>query len=75
MNTNMFHNLVVQDNLNILRKYNFEIVEPDSGVLACKDIGDGKLPKEEVLIDHILKEIAFEKDLAGKKVLITAGPT
>lgn len=52
MNTNMFHNPVVQDNLNILRKYNFEIVQPDSGILACKDIGDGKLPKEEVLIDQ-----------------------
>lgn len=66
MNTNMFHNPVVQDNLEILRKYNFEIVQPDSGILACKDIGDGKLPKEEVLIDHILKEIAFEKILLEK---------
>lgn len=75
MNTNMFHNPIVQDNIETLKRYGFEIVEPDSGVLACKDIGDGKLPKEEVLIDHILKEIAYEKDLAGKKVLITAGPT
>lgn len=75
MNTNMFHNPVVQDNLKTLEKYNFEIISPDSGMLACKDIGDGKLPKEDVLIDHILKEIAFKKDMVGKRVLITAGPT
>ncbi|MDO4289488.1 MAG: bifunctional phosphopantothenoylcysteine decarboxylase/phosphopantothenate--cysteine ligase CoaBC [Eubacterium sp.] len=75
MNTNMFHNPIVQDNIETLRRYGFEIVAPDSGVLACKDVGDGKLPKEEVLIDHILREIACEKDLLGKKVLITAGPT
>ena len=75
MNTNMYHNPIVQDNIETLRRYGFEIVTPDSGVLACKDVGDGKLPKEEVLIDHILREIACEKDLAGKKILITAGPT
>ncbi|MEG0378721.1 MAG: bifunctional phosphopantothenoylcysteine decarboxylase/phosphopantothenate--cysteine ligase CoaBC, partial [Eubacterium sp.] len=75
MNTNMFHNPIVQDNIDLLRTYDFEIIAPDSGMLACKDIGDGKLPKEDVLVDYILKEIAFPKDLAGKKIMITAGPT
>ncbi|MEG0309584.1 MAG: bifunctional phosphopantothenoylcysteine decarboxylase/phosphopantothenate--cysteine ligase CoaBC [Eubacterium sp.] len=75
MNTAMFHNPIVQDNLDILRKYDFEVITPDTGILACKDIGDGKLPKEAVLIDYILREVAYKKDLAGKKILITAGPT
>ena len=75
MNTHMYHNPITQDNLDTLRRYGFEVIAPDAGILACKDYGDGKLPKEEVLIDYLLKEIACEKDLLGKKVLITAGPT
>lgn len=75
MNTNMFENPITQDNLNTLRHYGFGIIEPAVGMLACKDVGAGKLPKEELLYSHILQEILYEKDLAGKKVLITAGPT
>ena len=75
MNTHMYHNPIVQDNLKILEKYGMEVIKPDYGYLACGDIGDGKMPSEEVLFSYIEKEIAREKDLAGKKVLITAGPT
>lgn len=75
MNTNMYHNPAMQDNLKKLESYGYTIIEPDSGFLACRDTGDGKMPKEEVLVGHILKEIAYEKDLQGLKVLITAGPT
>ena len=75
MNTNMFENPIVQDNIEILRRYNMEIVEPATGMLACGDEGKGKMPEPEVLLEYILKEIAFEKDLAGKKVLVTAGAT
>ncbi len=75
MNTNMYHNEIMQDNLKKLQHYGFEIIKPESGMLACRDIGDGKLPKEEVLVEYILKEIAYSKDLSGKKVIITAGPT
>ena len=75
MNTNMFTNEIVQDNIEILKKYGFEIVEPDSGRLACGDIGAGKLPSEEVLLSYILKEAACQKDMVGMKVLVTAGPT
>lgn len=75
MNTNMFTNEIVQDNIEVLKKYGFEIVEPDSGRLACGDIGAGKLPSEEVLLSYILKEAACQKDMAGMKVLVTAGPT
>ncbi|MDD3393031.1 MAG: bifunctional phosphopantothenoylcysteine decarboxylase/phosphopantothenate--cysteine ligase CoaBC [Anaerotignum sp.] len=75
MNTNMYHNPILQDNLKKLESYGYEMIQPDSGVLACKDTGEGKLPKEEVLVAHIIREIAFEKDLAGQKVIITAGPT
>ncbi len=75
MNTNMYHNEIVQDNLKKLQNYGFEIINPESGMLACRDIGDGKLPKEEVLVEYILKEIAYPKDLLNKKVIITAGPT
>ncbi|MCR5793168.1 MAG: bifunctional phosphopantothenoylcysteine decarboxylase/phosphopantothenate--cysteine ligase CoaBC [Lachnospiraceae bacterium] len=75
MNTHMFHNPIVQDNMDILRKYGMEIITPDCGYLACGDVGDGKLPSEQVLLEHILYEIAYEKDMEGKKVLITAGPT
>ena len=75
MNTNMFENPILQDNLDILRKYNFEIIEPASGYLACGDTGAGKMPEPEVLLQYILREIAFEHDLQGKNLLVTAGPT
>lgn len=75
MNTNMYHNPIVQDNIEKLKKYNFGVIEPEKGMLACRDVGDGKMPKEEVLVDYILKEIAFQKDMKGLKVLVTAGPT
>ena len=75
MNTNMFHNPVVQDNLKKLNDYGFEVIQPDSGFLACRDEGDGKMPAEELLEAHILREIAYEKDLAGLNVIVTAGPT
>lgn len=75
MNHNMFHNPIVQDNIEKLRKFGYGIIEPVNGMLANRDIGDGKLPDEETLLEYILREIAFEKDLAGKKVLVTAGAT
>lgn len=75
MNHNMFHNPIVRDNIEKLRNYGYEIVAPDRGMLANGDIGDGRMPKEELLLEYILKEIAHEKDMAGKKVLITAGAT
>ena len=75
MNTNMFNNPIVQDNLAKLERFGMEVIQPETGLLACKDVGAGKLPSENVLLDYILKEIRFEKDLAGKKVLVTAGPT
>ena len=75
MNHNMFHNPIVQDNINKLKKFGYEIVEPVRGMLANRDIGDGKLPDEETLLEYIIREIAFEKDLQGKKIMITAGAT
>ena len=75
MNTNMYHNTILQDNLKKLEGYGFEVIAPDKGVLACRDVGDGKMPSEDVLVAHIVKEIAYEKDLAGMKVIVTAGPT
>ncbi|MBR1623199.1 MAG: bifunctional phosphopantothenoylcysteine decarboxylase/phosphopantothenate--cysteine ligase CoaBC [Pseudobutyrivibrio sp.] len=75
MNTNMFENPIVQDNLKTLRKYGFEIIEPANGYLACGDTGAGKMPEPDVLLQYILKEIGHEHDLEGKQVLITAGPT
>lgn len=75
MNHNMFHNPIVQDNIEKLKKFGYEIIEPVKGMLANRDIGDGKLPDEETLLEYIIREIAFEKDLAGKKVLVTAGAT
>ena len=75
MNTNMYENPVVQNNLKKLASYGKEIVEPASGMLACRDVGKGKMPEPEVLFAHIMRIIAKEKDLAGKKVLVTAGPT
>ena len=75
MNVHMFENPIVQDNLNILKKYDMEVVEPAVGYLACGDTGAGKMPDPEVLFEYILREIACEKDLKGKKILVTAGPT
>lgn len=75
MNTAMFENQIVQDNLAALKKYGWEVIDPACGYLACGDTGAGKMPEPEVLLSYILKETAFEKDLAGKKVLVTAGPT
>lgn len=75
MNTNMYENPVVQDNLKILKHYGYEVIEPASGYLACGDTGAGKMPEPETLKEHILREIAREKDLKGQKILVTAGPT
>lgn len=75
MNTHMYHNPILQDNLKTLEKYGIEVIKPDYGYLACGDTGDGKMPSEEVLFSYIEKEISREKDLKGKKVLVTAGPT
>lgn len=75
MNTKMYENPVTQDNLDILRRYGWEVVEPASGYLACGAVGKGKLPEPEVLLQVILHDLAHEKDMVGKKVLVTAGPT
>jgi len=75
MNTRMYENPVVQDNLKILQSYGMEVIEPATGFLACKDIGAGKMPEAQVLLAYILKELAHDKDMKGQKVLITAGPT
>lgn len=75
MNTNMYENPVVQDNLKKLIQYGYHIISPDSGRLACGDTGKGKLPTEEVLMSYVLRELRYEKDLTGRKVLVTAGPT
>ena len=72
MNTNMYHNPILQDNLKKLEGYGFTVIAPEKGVLACRDIGDGKMPSEDVLVGYILREIAHEKDLAGMKVIVTA---
>lgn len=75
MNTNMYEHITVRNNLEKLSAYGYEIIEAASGRLACGDVGKGKLADIEVLFDHIVKNIAYEKDLAGKNVLVTAGPT
>ncbi len=75
MNTNMFENSIVQDNLAKLRRFGYTVIEPDSGYLACGDTGKGKMPSEQTLFEWILREIACEKDLLGQKVLVTAGAT
>lgn len=75
MNTHMFFNPIVQDNLKKLEHYGYEVIAPASGRLACGDVGAGKLPDEETLVSYIYRAIAKEKDMAGKKVLVTAGPT
>ena len=75
MNTNMFENPIVQDNIKKLEGYGFHIIDPASGYLACGDTGAGKMPEPEVLFSYIMKELACEKDMVGKKVMVTAGPT
>ena len=75
MNTRMFENPVVQDNLKILDHYGYEIVSPATGYLACGDTGTGKMPEPQELLEYILQEIEYEKDMQGLKVLVTAGPT
>ncbi|MDR0948420.1 MAG: bifunctional phosphopantothenoylcysteine decarboxylase/phosphopantothenate--cysteine ligase CoaBC [Lachnospiraceae bacterium] len=75
MNTQMFENPILQDNLHKLTHYGMKVISPAEGYLACSDIGMGRLPSEELLLEYILKEIAYPKDLAGRKVLVTAGPT
>ena len=75
MNTAMYENPVVQDNIRKLKNYGYEVITPASGYLACGDTGAGKMPEPETLLEYILKEVAFQKDLAGKKLLVTAGPT
>ena len=75
MNTAMYENPIVQDNLQKLKHYGMEIIEPAVGLLACHDVGAGKLPSEDVLLQYILKETVCEKTMKGKRVLVTAGPT
>ena len=75
MNTNMFENPIVQDNLKTLEHYGYEVIDPAVGYLACGDTGAGKMPEPETLLNYILRECACEKDMKGLKVLVTAGPT
>lgn len=75
MNTQMFENPILQDNLKKLEHYGYEVIQPAVGLLACKDVGAGKMPEVDVLLEYILQETAYEKDLKGKKILVTAGPT
>jgi len=75
MNTGMWENPILQDNIQKLKHYGYHIIEPVEGRLACGDIGSGKMPSEEVLIEHVLLHLAKDKDLKGKKILVTAGPT
>ena len=75
MNTAMYENSIVQDNLKILEKYDYEVISPASGYLACGDTGAGKMPEPEVLLQYIERTLAEPKDLTGKKILVTAGPT
>ena len=75
MNTNMYENPIVQDNIKKLKDYGMEIIEPATGYLACGTTGSGKLPDEKILLEYILREVAYKKDLSGKTVLVTAGPT
>ena len=75
MNTGMLENPITQDNIATLEKYGFTVIPSESGVLACKDVGSGRLPKEDVLLDYIFRAIAKPKDLAGLRIAVTAGPT
>lgn len=75
MNTNMYENPIVQDNIRICQSYGMEVITPAVGYLACGDVGAGKMPEPETLFEYIEKEVAYEKDLEGKRILVTAGPT
>ena len=75
MNTNMFENPIVQDNLAKLEQFQYEVIQPASGYLACGDTGAGKMPEPEILLSYLLRECCCEKDMLGKRVLVTAGPT
>lgn len=75
MNHNMYHNSIVKENIDKLKRHGYEIIEPICGMLANGDIGDGKLPSEEALVEYVIRELAFPKDMAGMNVLVTAGPT
>lgn len=75
MNTRMYENPILQDNLKILEHYGMEVIRPATGYLACGDTGAGKMPEPDILLEYILREAAYEKDLKGKKILVTAGPT
>ncbi len=75
MNHHMYHNSIVQENLQKLKRHGYEIIDPVCGMLANGDTGDGKLPSEETLTEYVIRELAFDKDMAGLKVLVTAGPT
>lgn len=75
MNTNMFENPILQDNIKKLESYGYNIIKPATGYLACGDTGAGKLPSEEELFSYIIRELHYEKDMVGKKVVVTAGPT
>ena len=75
MNTNMYENPIVQDNIRICQSYGMEVITPAVGYLACGDVGAGKMPEPETLFEYIEKEAAYEKDLVGKRILVTAGPT
>ncbi|MBR5578473.1 MAG: bifunctional phosphopantothenoylcysteine decarboxylase/phosphopantothenate--cysteine ligase CoaBC [Lachnospiraceae bacterium] len=75
MNTNMYDNPIQQNNLKILESFGYHVIAPAKGYLACGDIGAGKMPEPDLLLEYILKEIAFDKDMKGKRVLVTAGPT
>lgn len=75
MNTNMYENPILQNNLMKIKQYGMEVIDPACGYLACGDTGAGKMPEPEVLLAYILRELACEKDMAGKRVLVTAGPT
>lgn len=75
MNTAMLENSITQDNLKTLERYGFGIIQPAVGLLACKDVGSGKLPEPEVLLDAVARELAREKDLLGVRITVTAGPT
>jgi len=75
MNTAMYQNEIVQDNIRKLQHYNFKIIMPDSGYLACGDTGEGKMPSEDILVEHVVHEIAYKKDMVGKRVIVSAGPT
>ena len=75
MNTQMYRNPIVQDNIEKLKRFGYEVITPDTGFLACGDVGVGKMPSEQVLMQYILRECACEKDMVGMNVLVTAGPT